>query len=144
MQTQLSKKIVVLGSWMLLGFASPVLASNIENLAKSLAKIRGEVEALQSQLDIEKEKYSSKMSALNSQLADLSVEERRQKLSIEKLQQSIDLLPDEFKIPLILFYFKEFSYKEIAQQLDVPLGTVMSRLSRAKAFLKKHLGDGEV
>jgi len=92
MQTQLSKKIVVLGSWMLLGFASPVLASNIENLAKSLAKIRGEVEALQSQLDIEKEKYSSKMSALNSQLADLSVEERRQKLSIEKLQQSIDKL----------------------------------------------------
>lgn len=62
----------------------------------------------------------------------------------EKLQQSIDLLPDEFKIPLILFYFKEFSYKEIAQQLDVPLGTVMSRLSRAKAFLKKHLGDGEI
>ncbi|MGZ0020338.1 DUF3450 domain-containing protein [Nitrosomonas sp. wSCUT-2] len=92
MQIQLSKKIVVMGSWMLLGFASPVLASNIENLAKSLAKIRGEVETLQSQLDIEKEKHSSKMSALNSQLADLSVEERRQKLSVEKLQQSIDKL----------------------------------------------------
>ena len=92
MQIQLSKKIVVMGSWMLLGFASPVLASSIENLAKSLAKIRGEVETLQSQLDIEKEKHSSKMSALNSQLADLSVEERRQKLSVEKLQQSIDKL----------------------------------------------------
>lgn len=92
MQIQLSKKIVVMGSWVLLGFTSPVLASNIENLAKSLAKIRGEVETLQSQLDIEKEKHSSKMSALNSQLADLSVEERRQKLSVEKLQQSIDKL----------------------------------------------------
>ncbi|UJP06409.1 MAG: DUF3450 domain-containing protein [Nitrosomonas sp.] len=69
-----------------------VKASSIENLAKSLAKIRGEVETLQSQLDIEKEKHSSRMAALNSQLADLSVEERRQKLNIEKLQQSIDKL----------------------------------------------------
>ena len=61
----------------------------------------------------------------------------------EKLQLALDLLPDEFKIPLVLFYFKEFSYKEIAQQLEVPLGTVMSRLSRAKAFLKKHLSGEE-
>ena len=62
----------------------------------------------------------------------------------EKLQSSLNLLPDEFKIPLVLFYFKEFSYKEIAQQLDVPLGTVMSRLSRAKAFLKKHLAEEDL
>lgn len=59
----------------------------------------------------------------------------------ERLQNCLDLLPDEFKIPLILFYFKEFSYKEIARQLDVPIGTVMSRLSRGKAFLKKHLAE---
>lgn len=50
-----------------------------------MAKIRGEVETLQMQLDLEKEKHGSRISALNSQLADLSVEERRQKLSIAKL-----------------------------------------------------------
>lgn len=71
-------------------FASGVMANNLENLAKSLAKIRGEVETLQTQLDTEKEKHSGRMTALASQLADLSVEERRQKLSIEKLQHSIE------------------------------------------------------
>ena len=73
------------------------MASNLENLAKSLAKLRGEVETLQTQLDMEKEKHSSRMVALNSQLADLSVEERRQKLSIEKLQNSIEKLTENTK-----------------------------------------------
>jgi uncharacterized protein DUF3450 len=75
-------------------FTPIVTASNLDNLAQSLAKIRGEVEALQSQLDIEKEKHSSRMSALSSQLADLSVEERRQKVSIEKLQHSIEKISE--------------------------------------------------
>lgn len=66
-----------------------VMASNFENLAKSLAKIRGEVEALQTELDLEKEKHASKVTALSSQLADLSVEERRQKTAIEKLENSL-------------------------------------------------------
>lgn len=64
--------------------------SSLDNLAKALAKIRGEVETLQTELDTEKEKHGSRMSALTSQLADLSVEERRQKLSIEKLQHSLE------------------------------------------------------
>ncbi|TXI18695.1 MAG: DUF3450 domain-containing protein [Nitrosomonas sp.] len=72
--------------------STTAIASSLENLAKSLAKIRGEVETLQTQLDTEKEKHSSRMAALSSQLADLSVEERRQKLSIEKLQHSIEKL----------------------------------------------------
>lgn len=75
-------------------FTPIVTASNLENLAQSLAKIRGEVEELQSQLDIEKEKHGSRMSALSSQLADLSVEERRQKISIEKLQHSIEKISE--------------------------------------------------
>lgn len=87
------KKIISFVGWMvLLLSASVAMASSLENLAKALAKIRGEVETLQTQLDTEKEKHGSRMSALNSQLADLSVEERRQKLSIEKLQHSIEKL----------------------------------------------------
>lgn len=93
MHNDYSQKITVVPALMLLMLFSPwVTASGIENLAKSLAKIRGEVETLQSQLDIEKEKHTGRMTALNSQLADLSVEERRQKLSIEKLQHSIEKL----------------------------------------------------
>ena len=75
-------------------FTPIVTANNLENLAQSLAKIRGEVEELQAQLDINKEKHSSQMSALSSQLADLSVEKRRQKVSIEKLQHSIEKITE--------------------------------------------------
>lgn len=57
----------------------------------------------------------------------------------KSLQKVIDELPDEFRIPLILFYFEEFSYKEIASQLELPTGTVMSRLSRGKEHLRKKL-----
>lgn len=38
-----------------------------------------------------------------------------------------------------MFYFEERSYREIADQLQLPVGTVMSRLSRAKAQLRKKL-----
>ncbi|MBS0300493.1 MAG: DUF3450 domain-containing protein [Proteobacteria bacterium] len=97
MHIHFSKKIIFLGGLALWLSAPVAMASSVENLAKSLAKIRGEVETLQTQLDMEKEKHASRMSALNSQLADLSVEERRQKLNIDKLQHSIEKLSADTK-----------------------------------------------
>jgi RNA polymerase sigma-70 factor, ECF subfamily len=55
------------------------------------------------------------------------------------LQAAIDELPDEFRIPVLMFYFEEASYRDIAEQLDLPPGTVMSRLSRAKSHLRRRL-----
>lgn len=57
----------------------------------------------------------------------------------EEMQRILNELPEEFRAPLILFYFEEFSYKDIAEQLQVPVGTVMSRLARAKAHLRRRL-----
>ncbi|MGE5191117.1 MAG: RNA polymerase sigma factor [Deltaproteobacteria bacterium] len=57
----------------------------------------------------------------------------------EQLQNVLNDLPEEFRSPVVLFYFEEFSYKEIAEQMDVPVGTIMSRLARAKAFLRQRL-----
>jgi RNA polymerase sigma factor (sigma-70 family) len=57
----------------------------------------------------------------------------------DRLQQALNELPEAFRTPLILFYFEDFSYRDIAEQMDLPLGTVMSRLARAKAHLRSRL-----
>jgi RNA polymerase sigma-70 factor (ECF subfamily) len=57
----------------------------------------------------------------------------------DRLQQALNDLREEFRTPIILFYFEDFSYRDIAEQMDLPLGTVMSRLARAKAYLRDRL-----
>ncbi len=57
----------------------------------------------------------------------------------ERLQKALNEMPDEFRLVLVMFYFEECSYKEIAEELELPIGTVMSRLSRAKARLRAAL-----
>lgn len=57
----------------------------------------------------------------------------------ERLQAALNELADEFRIVLAMFYFEECSYKEIAEKLGIPIGTVMSRLARAKSHLRKRL-----
>lgn len=56
-------------------------------------------------------------------------------LAVEALQQ----VDPSYRVALSLFYMKGLSYKEIAETLDIPIGTVMSRLSRGKAQLKNVL-----
>jgi len=57
----------------------------------------------------------------------------------EQLQLALNELPEDFRTPLIWFYFEEFSYKEIAERMELPIGTVMSRLARGKAHLRAQL-----
>ena len=58
-----------------------------------------------------------------------------------RIVEAIEDLPEEFKSTLILADLEDFSYKEIAEILDCPVGTVMSRLHRARNILKKKLVD---
>jgi RNA polymerase sigma-70 factor (ECF subfamily) len=56
-----------------------------------------------------------------------------------ELQEALNSLLDEFRVVVLMFYFEQRSYKEIAAELGLPIGTVMSRLSRAKAQLREKL-----
>ncbi|MDJ0854484.1 MAG: sigma-70 family RNA polymerase sigma factor [Desulfobacterales bacterium] len=58
------------------------------------------------------------------------------KATAENLHQQLDRLPESYRSVLILYYLQEFSYQEIADMLEIPLGTVMSRLARGKQRLK--------
>ena len=72
-------------------------------------------------------------------LAGRSEEAEVPEIDPAKLQQALNELDETFRTPIILFYFEEFSYRDIAEQMDLPIGTVMSRLARAKAFLRSRL-----
>lgn len=61
----------------------------------------------------------------------------------DRLQLALDQLPPEYKIVVLMFYFEHCSYKEIAERLDMPIGTVMSRLARGKQRLRSLLGETE-
>ncbi len=75
------------------------------------------------------------------QISDPPVESPAELPDIEpaKLQEALNGLPEGFRTPLILFYFDDFSYRDIAEQMELPIGTVMSRLARAKAYLRERL-----
>lgn len=60
-------------------------------------------------------------------------------VSSHRLQGALDQLPEKFRVVLTMFYYEELSYREIAEQLHVPIGTVMSRLARAKRHLRSRL-----
>jgi RNA polymerase sigma-70 factor (ECF subfamily) len=61
------------------------------------------------------------------------------RLLSDDVLKAVDSLPIDFRLVVILADLQEFSYKEIAEILDVPVGTVMSRLYRGRRLLQKQL-----
>lgn len=62
-------------------------------------------------------------------------------LTKEDIQKAIDVIPIDFKSVVVLNLVEGFSYKETAEILDIPIGTVMSRLHRGRKILQKLLWE---
>lgn len=57
----------------------------------------------------------------------------------EEILAALDRVPMNFRAVILLADVQEFSYKEVAAALDIPIGTVMSRLNRGRQMLRTHL-----
>ena len=59
----------------------------------------------------------------------------------DEVKKALESIPEQFRMAVILADIEGFSYKEIAEILDVPIGTVMSRIHRGRRQLQKLLWD---
>jgi RNA polymerase sigma factor (sigma-70 family) len=61
---------------------------------------------------------------------------------VNDVLDALNKLEEVFRAPLLLFHLQDHSYKEIAEVLDIPIGTVMSRIARGREHLFRRLADG--
>lgn len=57
----------------------------------------------------------------------------------DDIQRALLALPEVYRVPLVLLYVEDLSYRELAEMLGCPVGTIMSRLHRARKFLERAL-----
>jgi RNA polymerase sigma-70 factor, ECF subfamily len=77
----------------------------------------------------------------NSSLGRSAEESLMALLPDDEVKQALENLPDNFRLPVILADVEGFSYKEIAEMLEIPIGTVMSRLHRGRKAMQKALHE---
>jgi RNA polymerase sigma factor (sigma-70 family) len=65
------------------------------------------------------------------------------KMEYEQLLKAMDALDTKHRSVLVLRYFNDLSYQDIAEALEIPLGTVKSRLNQSLRYLKEQMKPGE-
>jgi len=90
--------------------------------------------------DVEDLYLYKRVNALENAAGSLSAEDQFLDLfTDDEVKSAVEDLPDTFKLPVILADVEGFAYKEIAEMLDIPVGTVMSRLHRGRKAMQKQL-----
>ena len=92
--------------------------------------------------DIEDLFLYRRIGGLEAAMASRSAEDTLMDMFTDsEVTDALDALPESFRIPVLLADVEEFSYKEIAEMLDIPIGTVMSRLHRGRKAMQRQLYD---
>ena len=74
-----------------------------------------------------------------SQLSSSAEDQMLDLFTDDEVKNALESLPDDFRMPVLLSDVDGFSYKEIAEMLEIPIGTVMSRLHRGRKAMQKML-----
>jgi RNA polymerase sigma-70 factor (ECF subfamily) len=92
--------------------------------------------------DVEELYLYRRLGTIDQSRMSASAEDQMMELFTEdEVKNAIEELPETFRMPLLLSDVDGFSYKEIAEMLDIPIGTVMSRLHRGRKAMQKRLYD---
>jgi RNA polymerase sigma-70 factor (ECF subfamily) len=92
--------------------------------------------------DVEDLYLYRRLHSLDAVLANRSAEDTlMEMLTDDEVKQALEALPENFRLPVLLADVEGFAYKEIAEMLDIPIGTVMSRLHRGRKAMQKALYD---
>src|SRR6476659_507965 len=92
--------------------------------------------------DVEDLYMYRRLGGLEAAMAGRSAEdELLERFTDDEVKQALEDLPEQFRVAVLLADVEGFSYKEIAEILDIPIGTVMSRLHRGRKQLQKRLWD---
>lgn len=74
-----------------------------------------------------------------SQLSSSAEDQMLELFTDDEVKNALEELPEDFRIPVLLSDVDGFAYKEIAEMLEIPIGTVMSRLHRGRKAMQKML-----
>ena len=81
-----------------------------------------------------------RIGSFESAAASLSAEDQfLDMFTYDEVKKAVEDLPTNFRIPVLLADVEGFAYKEIAEMLDIPIGTVMSRLHRGRKAMQRAL-----
>jgi RNA polymerase sigma-70 factor (ECF subfamily) len=130
------------------GFASFEEGTNLKawlyriltnNFINTYRKRQREPQTVEGPDDVEEWYLFDRLGARN--VEGSAEEEVLDRLPDEDVQRALESLPDNFRLPVLLADVEGFSYKEIAEIMDSPIGTVMSRLHRGRKALEKALWE---
>ena len=91
--------------------------------------------------DVEDMYLYRRLSGENAEIGASAEDAFLNSVTDDAVKNAIEAIPENFRIAVLLADVEGFAYKEIAEILDVPIGTVMSRIHRGRKALEKQLHD---